>query len=142
MLRGQSGASNCSSGEENKKMPALATPGAHSNHIKSRDSKRKMTLELCLRRLELEDQIDKRGMGDPKDTDCHRNETTKPATVVRRAKLISSAPRPPARVGGFSVYQPPPIQTIPSTPLEYPFPFPEVSCNRVRGEMLKADQDF
>jgi hypothetical protein len=55
---------------------------------------------------------------------------------------VSSAPRPPKLVDGGSGWRPPRIQTAPSGPLTYAFPFPEASCSRVRAEMLRADRDF
>jgi hypothetical protein len=55
---------------------------------------------------------------------------------------IRSAPQPPIVHSGISCWKPPSIETAPTYPLKYSFPFPETSCNRVRAEMLRADSDF
>jgi hypothetical protein len=45
-------------------------------------------------------------------------------------------------MGAGPSWSPPPIQTAPSEPLAYPFPFPEACRSLVRAEMLRADRDF
>jgi hypothetical protein len=55
---------------------------------------------------------------------------------------IRSAPQPPIARSGISGWNRPTIETAPTNPLHYNFPFPETSCNRVRAEMLRADRDF
>lgn len=62
----------------------------------------------------------------------------------RLDKKASALPRPPQSVGGAPQLSGigPRIQTAPSEPLVYTFPFPEASHSRVRAEMKKADRDF
>jgi hypothetical protein len=62
--------------------------------------------------------------------------------AARTPKRASSAPAPPTELSGRGMCIPARIQTSPSVPLAYRFPFPEAPGNRVRAEMLRADREF
>jgi hypothetical protein len=59
-----------------------------------------------------------------------------------RGRRLTEAPPPPHEVRGHGLLPAPRIQCRPSEPLRYDFPFPERSQNRVRAEMLRADEEL